>query len=209
MSEISHPPIRQDNRSTISIERIFAEEAYAMLVHDGVPLLEHLDLVTMTTLVTDYVDVTTEDDEVLAALRLRTLPVQNNSSDERIRMTPSEDYTAILLEYGESDTDNGTETFAQTYKWKSYILAVIDLGNLNNVSVLDAQTGQSLDSDDIGSAMLFLERMRRELRNTLFESTVGAKPIATNYHDTTIGGDYFPPKRLTIVPDCIVSPIAN
>jgi hypothetical protein len=185
MSEISHPPIQQNIGPGISIERIFAEEAYVMLAQCGVPLVEQIEPVIVTSLVTNRVDMVANDDETSAALRLRTLPVFSIKANNPNRQDPSGDYTAILLEYGESDDDDTAETFEDSFDWRGYVLVVIAMNNLNDVSVLDAQTGYDLDRADIESALLFLDQMRQENRNYLFENHVSTYSVATGYQDPT------------------------
>jgi hypothetical protein len=164
MSDISHPPIRQDIGPGISIERMFAEEAYMMLAQCGVPLV---------------------DDETSAALRLRSLPVLSIMASNHHHQDPSGDYTAIVLEYGESDDDDTAETFEESFNWRGYVLVVIAMDNLNDVSILDAQTGYDLDRTDIESAQLFLDQMRQENRNFLFENHVSTQSVITSYQDPT------------------------
>lgn len=185
MSEISHPPIQQGIGPGISIERIFAEEVYMMLAQCGVPLVEQIDPVIVTSLVTERVDMVANNDDTLAALRLRSLPVLRIIANNHNRQDPSGDYTAILLEYGESDDDDTNETFEETFNWRGYVLAIIDMDNLNRVDVLDAQTGEDLSRTDIESALVFLEQMRQETRNYLFENHVSTRLVATAYQDPT------------------------
>ena len=185
MSNISHPPIRQDFGPGLSIERIFAEEAYMMLAQCGVPLVEQIEPVLVTSLVTERVDMVSNDDETSAALRLRSLPVLRIMANNHNHQDPSGDYTAILLEYGESDDDDTDETFEDSFNWRGYVLVVIAMDNLNDVSVLDAQTGYDLERSDIASALLFLDQMRQENRNYLFENHVSTHSVATAYQDPT------------------------
>ena len=185
MSEIFHPPIQQGIGPGISIERIFAEEAYMMLAQCGVPLVEQIDPVIVTSLVTERVDMVANNDDTSAALRLRSLPVFRIIANNHNRQDPSGDYTAILLEYGESDDDDTNETFEETFNWRGYVLAIIEMDNLNRVDVLDAQTGKDLSRTDIESALVFLEQMRQETRNYLFENHVSTRSVATAYQDPT------------------------
>jgi hypothetical protein len=185
MSDISHPPIRQDIGPGISIERMFAEEAYMMLAQCGVPLVEQIEPVLVTSLVTERVDMVANDDETSAALRLRSLPVLSIMASNHHHQDPSGDYTAIVLEYGESDDDDTAETFEESFNWRGYVLVVIAMDNLNDVSILDAQTGYDLDRTDIESAQLFLDQMRQENRNFLFENHVSTQSVITSYQDPT------------------------
>lgn len=189
MANIFHPPLELGLSAAVSAERLFAEEAFQLLTTFAVKGSMTIDSTYMTYPITDRCDVQAADDAE-RALRLQGVPVLGGAAVGE-SLSPSDKYYVIEVEHGVLADPEEDMAWDEDYDWEPYVMAVIDTENIDNVSVLDANTGKDLDPADLQQALFTLQFMRNEFRNAYFEEEVEDTIIAPNFERLEQGyGEY-------------------
>lgn len=176
MSEIGHPDIDPQLLPPISLERIFAEEAFYILAAQSHPETTAVGDMQVTVQASERYDIINKDPEAPEqALRLKSVPTFSGDGDA---YSPSDKYYVIELQMGE--LREGMEPTDENYSWLPYVMSVVDTEDIDNISILNSKNGKDLRQGDLASALMSLQSMREEVRGVIFE-TISSTDKAPTY----------------------------
>src|SRR5437879_1017169 len=130
MAEIQHPPIDFGIAREVSLERIFAEEAFQLVNSYGQDSTIQIDSMLWTVPVTELVDLTAQYQTDIT-FRIQGMPVFSCGESG---FQASAEYYVMELQYGlvEDECDMATE---EDYDWKPYVRVIINARDVNDITV--------------------------------------------------------------------------
>jgi hypothetical protein len=83
-------------------------------------------------------------------------------------LEPSKDYYVLDIEHSPVPDDPDEMEDAEP-DWQSYLVLIVNAANLQDIDVVDPETGRSFSEAELMEANIVLSRIRRQLRDEEFE----------------------------------------
>jgi len=178
MAEINHPDL--GTRAPSDDYRYdFAQDIFQLM--DGFARAESVDIGDRTgVLYSTEPAIIEREDSLPLALRVRSLPaLASQQKSEAVignleEHLPSSQYFVANVEHAEftgepSEEEDTLEIDPDDILWHPYICVIVNTNNVEDITIVDPETGIELGDGDIASASSVISAMRRHLVAGRFE----------------------------------------
>lgn len=181
MPEAIQPPIKFDNRfAPADMRGEFARDVFELVnVYNEPAYVEVGERVALVPLVSTMVP---KPDGGDTAIRISGVPAFSGEPEEISEVQtdvfkPSKDYYVVEIEHSPAQASLEDVQEAEL-DWLPYLALIVNVANLQEIDVVDPETGRSFTETEVVDAMFVLNLIRRQLRadefsNRLYMDAVG------------------------------------
>lgn len=176
MSEASRPRVDLGLMQNLTQEEVIAQEAFELLMANNQEIASYIDGFMFRILETEAADLGSKDDNYVS-VRLKSMPVLiiDEGNEEETHLDAA-NYYVINIDHrpmlDQAQAEQEVETGQLAVDWTTYIRLVIDTRNCSNVHVLDGETFEPLNYEELGFATFLLSVLRQEFRDANYDENL-------------------------------------